>query len=101
MADNSGSTRPAPAGDSGATPTRPGGSGGGLTQVGVTGTGVDGPVAGATLLLALYGALVIVVDLVLGRKLLPHSGLGVAGIILGCLLVGGAVGALAANRADR
>lgn len=101
MAEGSGSTRVGDGAGAGGTPTRPGGLGGGATRVGATGTGVDAPVAGAALLLALYGALVILADLVLGKSLVPASGFAVAGIMVGCLLVGGVLGGVAGSRSDR
>jgi hypothetical protein len=69
--------------------------------VGATGTGVDGLVAGGALLLALYGLVVIVVDLISDKKLLPDNALAVAGIIIGFLVVGAIVGGIVASRSDR
>ena len=85
-------TEPQTATEPGSGPTRQGAHD--------TGTGLDAPVAGGALLLALYGLLVIVVDVVLDKELVPHSGLAVAGIMIGCLLVGGVLGA-GAGRAGR
>ena len=96
MAD--GSTR---VDDPDSTPTRPGGTGGGATRMGATGTGVDGIVAGGALVLTLYGLLVIAADLVADKKLTPHSGIGVAALIVGCLVVGAVLGGIAASRSDR
>lgn len=66
-----------------------------------TGTGLDAPVAGAALVLTLYGLLVIVADLLFGAELVPHSGLAVAGIMIGCLLVGAVLGGGAARASRR
>lgn len=101
MAEGSGSTRADGAADTGATATRPGRPGAGTTRAGATGTALDAAVAGGALLLALYGAMVIMVDLVLGTILVPASGFAVAGIMVGCLVVGGVVGGVVASRSDR
>ncbi len=84
-----------------AEPTVADRTGGGATQQGTTGTGLDAPVAGGTLLLTLYGALVIFGDLFFGAELVPHSGFAVVGIMIGCLIVGAVLGALAGARSDR
>lgn len=97
---DSGSQRVEPGGSE-KTSTRPGGQGSGPTQVGAAGTGLDGPVAGATGLLALYGFIVILWDLIAGKKLLPDSGFGVAGCIVGCLVVGAVIGGGIAARGSR
>ncbi len=73
----------------------------GPTREGATGTGLDGPVAGAAILLSLYGLLVISVDLVADKSLVPENSLAVAGIILGCLLVGAVLGAIGSSVSDR
>jgi hypothetical protein len=75
--------------------------GSGPTEEGTTGTGLDGIVAGAASVLTLYGLLVIAADVVLDSKLIPDDGLAVAGIMIGCLIVGGIIGAIAAARSDR
>jgi len=79
----------------------PGTRGEGLTQEGATSTGVDGPVYGATILLTLYGLATVVWDLVAGESLAPDSGLAIAGIMVGLLLVGAVLGGLASGRSDR
>lgn len=66
-----------------------------------SGTGLDAPVAGAAILLSLYGLAVIVWDLVADESLVPESGLAVAGIIIGCLVVGAVLGGFASGRSDR
>jgi hypothetical protein len=109
VSDGSGSTRVSGSGpesgsnrgDSGSETVRPGGWGAGPTRVGATGTGVDGLVAGGALLLALYGLVVIAVDLVSNKKLLPDNALAVAGIIIGFLVVGAIIGGVLASRSDR
>lgn len=77
--------------------------GSGPTRAGAhdTGTGLDAPVAGAALVLTLYGLTVIVAELLFGVELVPPSGLGVAGIMVGCLLVGAVLGGGAARAATR
>jgi hypothetical protein len=75
--------------------------GSGPTEEGTTGTGLDGMVAGAATVLTIYGLLVIAADVVLDSKLIPDNGLAVAGIMIGCLIVGGILGAIAAARSDR
>jgi hypothetical protein len=78
-----------------------GARGGGPTEEGATGTGLDGLVAGAAILLSLYGLIVIAADAALDVNLVPDNGLVVAGIILGCLVVGGILGAIASSVSDR
>ena len=74
-----------------AQPTTAEHRGAGPTRQGDTGSGLDAPVAGGALLLTLYGLAVIVADL-FGEHLVPDSGLAVAGIMIGCLVVGAVVG---------
>jgi cell division protein FtsX len=73
----------------------------GPTREGATGTGLDGPVAGAAILLSLYGLLVVAVDLIADKSLVPDDSLLVAGIILGCLVVGAVLGAIGSSVSDR
>jgi hypothetical protein len=78
--------------------------GGGPTQVGspnAAGPGLDAAVAGATLLLTLYGLLVIAADLFFHTELVPHSGFQLAGIMVACLVVGAALGGGAGRAAGR
>ena len=86
-------TEPKTADQPGAGPTRAGAHD--------TGTGLDAPVAGAALVLTLYGLVVIIADLLFHVELVPHSGLAVAGIMIGCLLVGGVLGGGAGRAAHR
>ena len=66
-----------------------------------TGSGLDAAVAGGTALLTLYGALAILLDLFFHSNLVPDSGVAVAGIMIGCLVVGGLVGAFVGAAASR
>lgn len=78
--------------------------GSGPTQQGsanAAGAGLDAAVGGGALLLALYGAVVILADLLLDSVLVPHSGLAVAGIMIGLLLVGAVLGGFVGSMADR
>lgn len=86
-------TQPQVADSPGAGPTRQGAHD--------TGTGLDAPVAGGALLLTLFGLVVILADLVAGVELVPHSGLATAGIMIGCLLLGGVLGGGAARASRR
>ncbi len=86
-------TQPQVADSQGSGPTRQGAHD--------TGTGLDAPVAGAALLLTLYGLVVIVTDLLFHTELVPHSGIAVAGIMIGCLLVGAVLGGGAARASRR
>jgi hypothetical protein len=78
--------------------------GSGPTQAGAAnaaGAGIDAAVAGGALVLALYGFLVIAADLITGEELVPGSGFAVAGIMIGCLLVGGLLGAFIGSASAR
>lgn len=77
----------------GESPTREGEQG--------TGSGLDAAVAGATVLLTLYGLLAIVLDLLFHAELVPESSVAVLGIMLGCLVVGGLLGAFVGAAAAR
>jgi hypothetical protein len=84
-----------------AEPTVAHGSGGGPTEVGTTGTGIDGIVAGAALVLTLYGLVAIVADLLFHQSLIPDSAVIVGLIIAACLVVGAVLGAIGSARSDR
>ena len=79
----------------------PGERGAGPTREGATGSGIDGVVAGAALVLTLYGLVAILVDVVADQELVSHNALVVAGVMVGCLLVGAVLGGIAASRSDR
>lgn len=65
------------------------------------GPGLEGGVAGAAVLLTLYGAAILLASSVFGVELVPH-GRGLTGLILAALIVVGAVvGAGAATRSQR
>lgn len=65
------------------------------------GPGIEGGVAGAAVLLTLYGVAILAGSTVLGAEWVPH-GEGLTGLILIVLiLLGAALGAGAASRADR
>jgi hypothetical protein len=78
----------------------PGERGAGPTREGATGSGIDGIAAGAAIVLTLYGLAVIVAD-VFHQHLVPDSGLLVAAIMIGCMLLGGVLGGVAASRSER
>jgi hypothetical protein len=78
--------------------------GSGPTQLGednAAGPGLDGAVAGAALVLTLYGLAVIVVDAAFHTEIVPHSGFAVAGVMLACLLVGAVLGGALGRAAGR
>jgi len=75
--------------------------GAGPTQEGTTGTGLDGIVAGAAIVLSLFGLVAILADIVTGESIVPDNGLVVAGIMVGCLVLGAVLGALASARSAR
>lgn len=78
--------------------------GSGPTQQGsahAASAGLDAAVAGGALLLSLYGFVVIVADLLFHEGLVPSSGFGVAGVIIGSLVVGALLGAVIGGMRDR
>ncbi|HWG94318.1 MAG TPA: hypothetical protein VNU66_08860 [Mycobacteriales bacterium] len=78
--------------------------GSGPTQAGAhnaAGPGLDAAVAGATLVLTVYGLVVILADLLFHAELIPHSGFQLAGIMVACLVVGAVLGGGAGKAAAR
>lgn len=65
------------------------------------GAGFEGAVAGAALMLTLYGAVVVVLSGFLGVELVPHSEVLVAGILIVLGVVGGVLGAGVAKSRSR
>ena len=54
--------------------------------------GIDGPITGGALAIALYGLVVILASAILGVELVPHSTIMVAILMISLLAAGATVG---------